>query len=42
MQRVRRGEHVKVTNQGRVDVVILSDAEYADLLRERAESEKRP
>jgi prevent-host-death family protein len=41
MQRVRRGEHVKVTNYGRTDVVILSDAEYADLVRDREESERR-
>jgi prevent-host-death family protein len=41
LQRVRRGEVVQITNHGRTDVVILSEHDYADLLRERAESERR-
>jgi prevent-host-death family protein len=42
LQRVRRGEVVQITNHGRTDVVILSEQDYAALLRERAESERRP
>jgi prevent-host-death family protein len=41
LQRVRRGEVVQITNHGRTDVVILSEKDYADLLRDREESERR-